>query len=247
MARSCAIIIDMNTNHQQAFQQLVARAQACRRCPRMEGRVRVLGPGNGSLDAQILFIAEAPGRLGADRSGIPLTGDQSGRNFDALLQQAGLARASIFITNAVLCNPRDERGNNARPTSHEIEHCSDHLRETIAILQPRYVVTLGQIALQALQHIAHHEVTLAQHVGLPQQWNGRWLIALYHPGPRARIHRPLAMQIEDFRRLETFIRDDQAHTGSTAYSGRMPLKTIQGCISETSRPACTDGSASDSV
>jgi uracil-DNA glycosylase family 4 len=201
----------MNTNRQQDFQQLIARAQACRRCPRMEGRVRVLGPANGPIDAQILFIAEAPGRLGADRSGIPLTGDQSGRNFDALLQHAGLARESIFITNAVLCNPRDERGNNARPTSREIEHCSDHLGETIALLQPRYVITLGQIALQALRHIANHQVTLAQHVGLPQKWNGRWLIALYHSGPRARIHRPLTMQIEDFRHLGAFIRDDQAH------------------------------------
>jgi uracil-DNA glycosylase family 4 len=200
----------MNTNRQQAFQQLIARAQACRLCPRMEGRRRVLGPGNGPIDAQILFVAEAPGRFGADRCGVPLTGDQSGRNFDALLQQAGLTRESIFITNAVLCNPRDERGNNARPTSREVEHCANHLRETIAILQPRYVVTLGQVALQALEHIARHEVTLARHVGLPQQWNGQWLIALYHPGPRARIHRPFAMQIEDFRRLGAFIRDDQA-------------------------------------
>ena len=197
------------TGRHQAFQRLVASAYACRRCPRMEGRVRVLGYANGSIDAQALFIAEAPGRLGADRFGVPLTGDQSGRNFDLLLQAAGLERSSLFITNAVLCNPRNKQGNNARPMQCEIENCADHLRETISILQPRYVVTLGQIALQALQHVAHHDVVLAQHVGLPQRWNGRWLIALYHPGPRAHIHRSLAAQLEDFRRLGTFIRRDK--------------------------------------
>jgi uracil-DNA glycosylase family 4 len=175
----------------------------------MEGRTRVLGPANGSLDTFVLFVAEAPGRLGADRFGVPLTGDQTGRNFDLLLQAAGLERASVFITNAVLCNPRDEQGHNSPPTLQEIAHCSDHLQVTIALLQPRYVITLGQIALRAIQSIEKHDITLAQDVGCPQLWNGRWLIALYHPGPRARLHRPIAKQLEDFRNLGDFITRDK--------------------------------------
>lgn len=190
-----------------AFFQLVEHVQACHLCPRMEGRRRVLSAANGNQQAAALFIAEAPGRLGGDRSGIPLLQDQTGRNFTALLQAAGLTREEIFITNAVLCNPRDERGRNAPPTTREIHNCSAHLRQTIELISPRCVVALGQVALKSLHLIAPHEVKLARDVGRPIEWHGRWLIPLYHPGPRAQLHRPFQTQLEDFRRLGAFIRE----------------------------------------
>ncbi len=192
---------------EQAFQQLVERVQGCRMCPRMEGRTRVLGPANGNTQAQVLFVAEAPGRLGADHWGIPLFADQTGRNFETLLRAAHLERSSIFITNAVLCNPRDQHGRNATPTARELHNCSPHLRATIEIIQPRYVVALGRIALQALKTIAIHEAVLMRDVGHPLRWNGRWLIPLYHPSPRACIHRPLQLQLEDYHLLGELVRD----------------------------------------
>jgi uracil-DNA glycosylase family 4 len=178
----------------------------------MEGRTRVFGPGNGSVEAAILFVAEAPGRLGADRSGVPLTGDQTGRNFEYLLRSAQLKRSDIFITNAVLCNPRDGQGYNAPPTPQEVGNCADHLHETIHLLQPMYVIALGKVALHALSLVAPHEIVLSRDVGSPQKWDGRWLIALYHPSPRTQVYRPLAKQTEDFRRLGTFIRNNQSVT-----------------------------------
>jgi uracil-DNA glycosylase len=93
-----------------AFQALVHCVEECEVCPRMEGRARVLGSANGPERAKVLFIAEAPGRLGAERSRIPLHGDQTGRNFEALLASVKLKRREVFITNAVLCNPQDEFG-----------------------------------------------------------------------------------------------------------------------------------------
>ena len=185
----------------ESFAQLVEQVQACHLCPRMEGRRRVFSRANGNLHARVLFIAEAPGRLGGDRSGIPLSQDQTGRNFTLLLQAAGLAREEIFITNAALCNPRDERGRNAPPTMHEIRNCSPHLRQTLDILSPRTIVTLGQMALKALKLIAPHEIELARDVGKAVDWNGYQLLPLYHPGPRAQLHRPFATQMEDFRQL----------------------------------------------
>ncbi|MBI2322722.1 MAG: uracil-DNA glycosylase [Chloroflexi bacterium] len=183
------------------FARLVARVQACRACPRMEGRARVLGPANGRVPAAVLFVAEAPGRLGADRCGVPLAGDQTGRAFATLLRAAGLDRAAVFVTNAVLCNPRDARGRNARPTAAEIANCTAHLRATLEAVRPRYVAALGQVALAALARVAPHGAVLARDVGRPLPWHGGWLVPLYHPGPRARIHRPLARQLDDFRRL----------------------------------------------
>ena len=63
----------------------------------------------------MLFVAEAPGRLGADRTGIPLYGDRTGENFQTLLGNIGWKREQVFITNAVLCNPKQETGITAPP------------------------------------------------------------------------------------------------------------------------------------
>jgi DNA polymerase len=66
------------------------------------------------------------------------------------------------------------------------------------------VVTLGAKALDALRRIEPHPYTLAD-AGRPVPWRGRTLVPLYHPGPRALIHRPEPAQMEDFRRLGTLL------------------------------------------
>src|SRR5205823_9866924 len=59
--------IDKSAIHdpQSAIDALAGRVQACRLCPRMEGRTRVFGRANGDTTAPLLFVAAAPGRLGA--------------------------------------------------------------------------------------------------------------------------------------------------------------------------------------
>jgi uracil-DNA glycosylase len=184
-----------------AFAELIHAAQACRRCPRMEGRRRVLSPANGPLTARVLFVAEAPGRFGADASGVPLSGDRTGRTFEELLAVTGLSRGQVFITNAVLCNPRDEAGRNDRPSRQEIANCGDYLMRLIEILQPAWVATLGAVALDAALRIEPHGLVLARDAGRAVRWFGRWLVPLYHPGPRALIHRPLGLQRVDYAGL----------------------------------------------
>ena len=105
----------LSQSNEQAFEELCAAVQRCRKCQRMEGSKRVLNRAAGALNATIMFIGEAPGRLGADASEIPFHGDKAGHNFEELLEGASLSRADIFVTNAVLCNPKDENGNNAPP------------------------------------------------------------------------------------------------------------------------------------
>lgn len=187
------------------FELLTHRARSCRACARMADCRAVLGAPNGDLRSRILFVAEAPGRLGADRTGIPLSGDQSGRNFDELLHMAGLRRSAIFVTNAVLCNPRDPQGRNAAPTSLEIHNCAPFLRRTIELINPAVVVTLGVVALGALAIVEPHGVVLKRDVARPVAWNDRWLFALYHPSPRAQLHRSFALQQDDFTALRQFL------------------------------------------
>lgn len=151
-----------------------------------------------------MFIGEAPGRLGADESGIPFHGDKAGHNFEELLEFSGLNRADIYITNAVLCNPRDEKGNNSPPNSSELINCSGYLKEQIDLINPNIVVTLGANALVAANSIEKHLFSLKDNVRTANQWYNRILIPLYHPGQRAMMSRSMANQRSDYQFLADY-------------------------------------------
>ncbi|NLO28874.1 MAG: uracil-DNA glycosylase [Actinobacteria bacterium] len=147
-----------------------------------------------------MFVAEAPGRLGAYRTRVPLCGDATGRNFDLLLAACGLGRESVFLTNCVLCNPRDDRGRNRKPTTDEIRTCVGlYLQRLLVLVNPGLVVTLGRSALVALAWIEPHSLSLAD-AGTVSPWMGRLLAPLYHPSPRViNTCRNLAQQTQDLR------------------------------------------------
>lgn len=191
---------------QSLFSALVAEAQNCQLCENLRERTAVLSERNGNLDAKVLFIAEAPGRNGGDRTRVPLAGDASGHNFQKFINSIGLKRADIFITNSVLCNPRKPSGANRNPSKSEIKNCSDFLRRQIEILQPRVIVTLGRVALEALKTVAYHEFSLRANAGKICDWNGALLVPLYHPSPQVLAsHRREKEQLLDYRAVAAAI------------------------------------------
>ena len=187
------------------FGDLVDSVQHCDICPRLCDRKKVLSSANGNVDSKVLFVAEAPGRLGADRTGIPLYGDRTGDNFEALLGNIGWRREDIFITNAILCNPKQENGNNSTPTPEEIANCSAYLEMVITLVNPDVIVTLGATALSALAMLSPHGIELRKGVAQMVPWRDARLFPLYHPGPRAIIHRSLLKQRADFMLLSKIV------------------------------------------
>jgi len=194
-----------NTQKLNAFDDLVKAISYCSLCTRLYSRVKVLSDLNGNINSKVLFIAEAPGRLGADRTKIPMYGDRTGNNFDLLLSNIGWNRKDIFITNAILCNPRDKSGNNSTPTPDEIKNCSTYLRMTVNLIKPDVIATLGQKALESLNEINPHNITLKESVGKMINWSEFKIFPLYHPGPRAILHRSLAQQKSDFMKLSNLV------------------------------------------
>ncbi len=183
-----------------SFNQLVQDASNCTLCPAMCGRSAVLSELNGSPEARVMFIGEAPGRKGADRTRIPFSGDQSGANFDRFLNSIELTRKEIFITSAALCNPRSESGANRKPTQKELKNCSNFLRRTLEVVNPRVIVTLGSVALEALKRIQYHELNLKESAARIQSWNDRVLVPIYHPSPQVLAsHRREAEQLQDYQ------------------------------------------------
>jgi DNA polymerase len=193
---------------QAEFDALVAEAAACRACAAAVcGRRAVLSGHNGRPWARVMFVGEAPGRQGGDRTRVPFSGDQSGRNFQRYLASVGLTREEIFITNAVLCNPRKASGANRRPSLSEIKNCSDFLRRQVELIDPRVVVTLGSVALAALRSVEYHPLTLKEDAGRVHEWGGRLLVPLYHPSPQVLAsHRREAAQLEDYRGVARALR-----------------------------------------
>ena len=189
------------SNPHREFKRLTQQAAECITCPNMINQSAVLGPQNGSIDSDILFVAEAPGRFGAGRTGIPFSGDKSGDNFEALIAHVGLTRQDIFITNAVLCNPL-ANGNNRKPTAQEIGNCSHYLESVLELVNPKVVVTLGGVGLEAINRILDTRYKLSEVIGKPQRTERFTLLALYHPSPRVtHWKRLLSVQKRDFKKI----------------------------------------------
>jgi DNA polymerase len=166
----------------------------------MCGRSAVLSELNGSPEARIMFIGEAPGRKGADRTRVPFSGDQSGANFDRFLSSIKLTRQEIFITSAALCNPQTDSGANRKPTQKELTNCSTFLKRTIELINPQVIVTLGSVALESLKRIRPHELSLKTSASQIHSWNNRVLVPIYHPSPQVLAsHRREAEQLKDYQ------------------------------------------------
>jgi uracil-DNA glycosylase family 4 len=194
----------------EAFAALVRESSTCTRCPAMCGRQAVLSNLNGSIDAQIMFVGEAPGRKGADRTRVPFSGDQSGANLDRFMRSIQLPREQVFITSAALCNPRTDSGANRKPTQKELSNCSGFLRRTIELVNPRIVVALGSVALDALKRLHSHQLNLKDHAAQIHRWDGRLLVPIYHPSPQVLAsHRREQQQLSDYQVVAKALMSDK--------------------------------------
>lgn len=133
-----------------------AEVLACRRCPELcESRSRIVN-GVGPEDANLLFVGEAPGAQ-EDEEGEPFVG-RSGDLLDETLQDAGLARADVRISNCVRCRPPENRD----PTDRELENCRDHLERELSVVDPQLVVTLGKVPSE---HLLGRSVAVTSEAG----------------------------------------------------------------------------------
>jgi uracil-DNA glycosylase family 4 len=127
----------------EALRSLEESLRACSLCGLCGGRTQVVF-GVGSPSAELMFVGEGPG-FHEDRQGEPFVG-QAGKLLTELLGQIGLTRGDVYIANVVKCRPPENRD----PAPDEIEACSPHLMEQIAIIRPRVVCTLGRFATKLL-------------------------------------------------------------------------------------------------
>ncbi|MBS3053728.1 MAG: uracil-DNA glycosylase [Candidatus Aenigmarchaeota archaeon] len=128
--------------------------------------------GHGKINAQIMLIAEAPGRQ-EEIHGRPFVG-RAGKVLDQALAKANIARNDVYISNTVKFRPP----NNRKPKRTEIEDFLPTLHEEIGIIKPNIICLLGLTAIEALLGKGY---TIRDHSGKIIEKNGMRYLISYHP------------------------------------------------------------------
>jgi DNA polymerase len=170
-----------------AFAELRQRALACVRCPNLASARKNVVFGVGDINAQLMFIGEAPG-ADEDDQGEPFVG-KAGQLLTRIIQAMGLTRGSVYIGNILKCRPDTpgQASGNRKPTPEEMQTCIPYLHEQIDLIRPKVIVALGGTAVEGL---------LGKTIGITKlrgQWRtyrGIPLMPTYHPAYLLRNQAP---------------------------------------------------------
>ncbi|NOX71380.1 MAG: uracil-DNA glycosylase [Candidatus Micrarchaeota archaeon] len=124
-----------------SWEKMISEISICRRCDLWKGKTNYV-IGSGSKNAKIMLVGEAPG-ASEDKAGLPFVG-RSGKLLDEMLENTGLARDDVYITNIVKCRPPHNRD----PKKSEKSACSPFLLKQINLVRPRLIVALGRHSME---------------------------------------------------------------------------------------------------
>lgn|GEM_PF-197719 len=153
------------------MREAIARAEACRACALGATRKRLVY-GDGSPEASIMFVGEAPGG-DEDAQGIPFVG-RAGQLLNKMLAAIGFQREEVYICNTLKCRPPDNRD----PLPNEKAACEHFLVEQLALVQPKILVALGA---HAAQYLCRSDLPIGRLRGHWHSYHGIPLLATYHP------------------------------------------------------------------
>jgi DNA polymerase len=161
-----------------AFAALRERALACVKCPHLASSRKNVAFGVGSIDAQLMFVGEAPG-ADEDEQGEPFVG-KAGQLLTRIIQATGLSRADVYIANILKCRPDTpgQSAGNRKPKPEEMATCIPYLHEQIDLIRPKVIVALGATAVEGL---LGKTLGITKLRGTWKTYRGTPLMPTYHP------------------------------------------------------------------
>ena len=132
-----------NDNMNEELETIRQNVKTCTKCNLSTTRTNSV-PGKGNFKAEVIFVGEAPGK-NEDQSGEPFVGI-AGQRLNSALENAGISRESIYITNIVKCRPPKNRV----PLISERDACDNYLQKEIAIIKPKIICILGNTAFNSI-------------------------------------------------------------------------------------------------
>jgi DNA polymerase len=185
----------MKKSKEEKYQILKNQILVCQKCSLCETATQAV-VGDGNLDAKVIFIGEAPGKL-EDLEGIPFVG-RAGKLLNLLLDDISLSRPNVWIGNIIKHRPPKNRD----PKPEEIHSCRDFLTKQIEIIDPEVIVTLGRFSFNYFVpdgKITHDRGKLFQ--------IGKYhIFPVYHPAAALRNRKFLETLREDFKQLSQVLK-----------------------------------------
>ena len=176
------------------LESIAEDVRECQKCELCETRINAV-PGKGNFDADVIFVGEAPGR-NEDIHGEPFVG-AAGKRLDMILEDTGIDRKDVYITNIVKCRPPKNRV----PSKKEEESCNDFIKQEIEIINPKIICVMGNTAYGTL--LDGKEIT--KNHGKIVEKDGRKFFVTFHPAATIYNQKLVEELKEDFRKLAKFL------------------------------------------
>jgi len=178
------------------LEKIAKKVQSCKNCKLCETRTNAV-PGKGNFDADVILVGEAPGR-NEDIHGEPFVG-AAGKRLDLILDDVGINRNDVYITNIVKCRPP----NNRVPSKEEEMTCADFINQEIEIINPKIICVMGNTAYNTL--LGGKEIT--KNHGKIIEKDGKKFFVTFHPAATIYNQKLIDTLKKDFKKLVTFLED----------------------------------------
>jgi uracil-DNA glycosylase len=179
-------------DRQHRLSDLNERVRACRHCVDIVGFRQQTVFGSGPLRPIVCFMGEAPG-ADEDRTGEPFVG-KAGQLLTKIITATKLSRDEVYILNALKCRPPQNR----TPMPDEISGCRQFVESQLEILQPKYIVCLGAVAVQS---ILQTTTPIGRLRGRFHDYRGARVVVTYHPSYLLRQESAKRLVWEDMQML----------------------------------------------
>jgi DNA polymerase len=168
----------------------------CTKCDLCKTRTYSV-PGKGNFSSDVIFVGEAPGR-NEDLKGEPFVG-VAGKKLTVALENAGISRDEVYITNTVKCRPP----NNRVPSKSEKETCQEYIQKEIEIIKPKIICVLGNTAFGSI--LGGTEITKFR--GKVGRKNDQLYFITIHPAATIYNQKLIEVLKEDIKKLFELIRE----------------------------------------
>lgn len=185
----------VSTNKSQRCIDLVNCIKHCDLCDRPYKKYINLSLLKGNVNSKVFIIDEYPD---------PDQNEEYG-NLEMLLNNVGWKKEDVFVAYALLCNSFAGTDISSMQLRSELDNCTLLLQMLINLVNPEVIVTLGEIALEALNIINSHDLNLRDNAGMKISWSNKTVIPLYSPNKGAKPHRSILKQRSDIISVAKFV------------------------------------------
>ena len=172
------------------------RVVECTKCDLCKTRTHSV-PGKGDFNSDVIFVGEAPGK-NEDLHGEPFVG-VAGKKLSLALENAGVTRDEVYITNTVKCRPPKNRV----PSVLEREACQEYIQKEIEIIKPEIICVLGNTAFGSI--LGGSEITKFR--GKVGRKDGLLYFITIHPAATIYNQGLIEVLKEDIKKLFKIIRE----------------------------------------